>query len=142
MIAADVVLLASGTGFAPIKALIEQLQFKGSTRAVTLYWGGRRPQDLYLHDWVLARAAEMPQLRYVPVVSDAQPEDGWSGRTGFVHQAVLDDFADLSGHQVYACGAPIVVESARTAYSAQRGLPTEEFYADAFTSEADKHAAA
>lgn len=137
-----IVLLASGTGFAPIKALIEQLQFKGSTRAVTLYWGGRRPQDLYLHDWVLARAAEMPQLRYVPVVSDALPEDGWSGRTGFVHQAVLDDFADLSGHQVYACGAPIVVESARTAYSAQRGLPTEEFYADAFTSEADKHAAA
>jgi len=137
-----IVLLASGTGFAPIKALIEQLQFKGSTRAVTLYWGGRRPQDLYLHDWVLARAAEMPQLRYVPVVSDAQPEDGWSGRTGFVHQAVLDDFADLSGHQVYACGAPIVVESARVAYSAQRGLPAEEFYADAFTSEADKHAAA
>lgn len=137
-----IVLLASGTGFAPIKALIEQLQFKGSARAVTLYWGGRRPQDLYLHDWVLARAAEMPQLRYVPVVSDAQPEDGWSGRTGFVHQAVLDDFADLSGHQVYACGAPIVVESARTAYSAQRGLPAEEFYADAFTSEADKHAAA
>ena len=137
-----IVLLASGTGFAPIKALIEQLQFKGSTRAVTLYWGGRRPQDLYLHDWVLARAAEMPQLRYVPVVSDALPEDGWSGRTGFVHQAVLDDFADLSGHQVYACGAPIVVESARVAYSAQRGLPAEEFYADAFTSEADKHAAA
>lgn len=136
-----IVLLASGTGFAPIKALIEQLQFKGSTRPVSLYWGGRRPQDLYLHDWVLARAAEMPQLRYVPVVSDAQPEDGWSGRTGFVHQAVLDDFADLSGYQVYACGAPIVVESARVAYSAQRGLPAEEFYADAFTSEADKHPA-
>jgi CDP-4-dehydro-6-deoxyglucose reductase len=134
-----IVLLASGTGFAPIKALIEQLQFKGSTRPVSLYWGGRRPQDLYLHDWVLARAAEMPQLRYVPVVSDAQPEDGWSGRTGFVHQAVLDDFADLSGYQVYACGAPIVVESARVAYSAQRGLPAEEFYADAFTSEADIH---
>jgi CDP-4-dehydro-6-deoxyglucose reductase len=52
---------------------------------------------------------------------------------------VLDDFADLSGHQVYACGAPIVVESARTAYTAQRGLPAEEFFADSFTSEADKH---
>ena len=81
----------------------------------------------------------MPQLRYVPVVSDALPEDQWTGRTGFVHQAVLDDFADLSGHQVYACGAPIVVESARTAYMAQRGLPAEEFFADSFTSEADKH---
>ncbi|MBV8620397.1 MAG: CDP-6-deoxy-delta-3,4-glucoseen reductase [Curvibacter sp.] len=136
-----IILLASGTGFAPIKAIIEQLQHKGITRPVSLYWGGRRPGDLYLDAWVQARLAELPQLRYVPVVSDALPEDAWSGRTGFVHQAVLDDFADLSGHQVYACGAPIVVESARLAYSAERGLPAEEFFADAFTSEADKHGA-
>ena len=132
------ILLASGTGFAPIKALIEQLQFTGSGRAVALYWGGRRPADVYMDAWVRQRVAEMPQLRYVPVVSDALPEDGWSGRTGWVHQAVLDDFADLSGHQVYACGAPTVVDLARTAYTTQRGLPAEEFYADAFTSEADK----
>ena len=135
------ILLASGTGFAPLKALIEHLQFLGSTRPATLYWGGRRPQDLYLDSWVRERLADMPHLRYVPVVSDALPEDGWSGRTGFVHQAVLDVFAALSGHQVYACGAPIVVESARAAYTAQRGLPPEEFFADAFTSEADKHGA-
>ena len=139
--AKPIVLLASGTGFAPIKALIEHLQFKDSKRPVALYWGGRRPQDLYMDAWVRERMAEMPHLTYVPVVSDALPEDGWTGRTGFVHQAVLDDFADLSGHQVYACGAPIVVDSARAAYSTQRGLPPEEFYADAFTSEADKHAA-
>ncbi len=137
--AKPIVLLASGTGFAPIKALLEHMQFKGITRPATLYWGGRRPVDLYMDAWVRARQAEMPHLAYVPVVSDALPEDGWSGRTGFVHQAVLDDFADLSGHQVYACGAPIVVESARNSYSAQRGLPPEEFFADAFTSEADKH---
>ncbi len=136
-----IVMLASGTGFAPIKALIEQLRFKASDRPVTLYWGGRRPSDLYLHDWVVQQAAEMPNLRYLPVVSNALPEDDWTGRTGFVHQAVLDDFADLSGHQVYACGAPIVVDSAQRAYVAERGLPAEEFYADAFTSEADKHAA-
>lgn len=133
------VLLASGTGFAPIKALIEQLQHSASARAAVLYWGARRPADLYLHDWVQARLAEMPNLRYVPVVSDALPEDRWSGRTGFVHQALLDDFADLSGHQVYASGAPVVVDSARSSCSAQRGLPPQEFYADAFTSEADKH---
>lgn len=133
------VLLASGTGFAPIKALIEHMQHKGITRPTTLYWGGRRPADLYMDAWIRERLAEMPHLRYVPVVSDAQAEDGWTGRTGFVHQAVMDDFADLSGHQVYACGAPIVVDSARVAYSAERGLPPDEFYADAFTSEADKH---
>lgn len=133
-----IVLLASGTGFAPIKAIIEHMQFMGITRNAVLYWGGRRPHDLYLNDWVQAQCAEMPHLKYVPVVSDALPEDGWSGRTGFVHQAVLQDLPDLSGHQVYACGAPIVVDSARQDYVRQAGLPEEEFYADAFTSEADK----
>jgi len=133
-----IVLLASGTGFAPIKALLEHMRFKGVERPVTLYWGGRRPTDLYQHDWVEALCREMPNLRYVPVVSDAQPEDGWTGRTGFVHQAVLQDFPDLSGHEVYACGAPIVVESARRDYAAQAGLPEDAFYADAFTSAADK----
>jgi CDP-4-dehydro-6-deoxyglucose reductase len=136
-----IILLASGTGMAPVKALIEHLQFLGSTRPVTLYWGARRPQDLYLHDWVLAQVAAMPHLRYVPVISDAQPEDGWTGRTGFVHQAVLQDTPNLSLHQVYACGAPIVVASARADYIALGGLPADEFYADAFTSEADKTSA-
>ncbi len=132
-----IVLLASGTGFAPIKALIEQLQHTGSTRSVTLYWGGRRPSDLYLDAWVKAQLAQMPSLRYVPVVSDALPEDGWQGRTGFVHLAVLQDMAELSGYQVYACGAPIMVDSARSAYT-QAGLAEDEFYADAFITEADK----
>ncbi len=133
------VLLASGTGFAPIKAVIEHMQFKGITRPATLYWGGRRPADLYLDDWVQTRLAEMPNLRYVPVISNALPEDNWTGRTGFVHRAVLEDFPDLSGHQVYACGAPIVVDSARVEYSAVAKLPPDEFHADSFTTEADKH---
>jgi len=132
------VLLASGTGFAPIKAIIEHMRLKNIRRPAVLYWGGRRPQDLYMGDWVAAQCAEMPNLQYVPVVSEALPEDGWQGRTGFVHRAVLQDFPDLSGHQVYACGAPIVVESARADYTGQAGLPPEEFFADAFTTEADK----
>ena len=133
------VFLASGTGFAPLKALLEHMQHCGITRPVTLYWGGRRPSDLYMDDWVQAQCAAMPNLRYVPVVSDALPEDAWQGRTGFVHRAVLEDFSDLSGHQVYACGAPIVVDSAKRDFGALAGLPAEEFFADAFTSEADKH---
>jgi CDP-4-dehydro-6-deoxyglucose reductase len=132
------VLLASGTGFAPIKALIEHMQHKGITRPATLYWGGRRPSDLYMSDWIEAQRAQMPNLRYVPVISNATPEDAWTGRTGFVHQAVLQDHPDLSGFQVYACGAPIVVDSAQREYVSQGGLPPEEFYADSFTSEADK----
>lgn len=133
------VLLASGTGFAPIKALVEHMQMKGVQREAVLYWGGRRPSDLYMDAWVKERLAEMPNLKYVPVISNALPEDNWTGRTGFVHKAVMQDFPDLSGHQVYACGAPIVVDSARAEYSAGCGLPPEEFFADSFTTEADKH---
>ena len=133
------ILLASGTGFAPIKAVLEHMQFKGIDRPATLYWGGRRPGDLYMDEWVQFQLARMPNLKYVPVISNAMPEDNWTGRTGFVHKAVLEDFPDLSGFQVYACGAPIVVDSARADYCATGRLPPEEFFADSFTTEADKH---
>ncbi len=136
-----IVLLASGTGFAPIKAIIEQWAHAKSTRPVTLYWGGRRPKDLYMHAQCEQWAKSLPNFRYVPVVSDALPEDGWSGRSGFVHQAVMQDLPDLSGHQVYACGAPVMVDAAQKDFTAQCQLPADEFYADAFTSEADLAAA-
>jgi len=136
--AKPIVFLASGTGFAPIKAIIEHMRFKGIERPATLYWGGRRPADLYQDAWVREQLTHMPQLRYVPVISDALSEDAWTGRTGFVHQAVLQDFPDLSEHEVYACGAPIVVESARRDYVALGGLPEEAFFADSFTSAADR----
>lgn len=134
--ARPVVMLASGTGFAPIKALIEHMEAKGLTRPTVLYWGARRAADLYLRDWAEAAAARLPWLRFVPVLSE--PEVDWSGRTGLVHQAVMADLPDLSGHQVYACGAPVMVQSAQRDFVAACGLPEEEFFADAFTSEADK----
>lgn len=135
------IFLASGTGFAPIQSLILHLQHHAIQRPVTVYWGGRRPQDLYMHQWLEECATAMPNLRYVAVVSDALPEDKWQGRCGFVHQAVMDDFADLSNHQVYACGAPVMVATAQQQFVAERQLLAEEFYADAFTSAADKAAA-
>jgi CDP-4-dehydro-6-deoxyglucose reductase len=133
-----IVLLASGTGFAPIKAILETMQAKGITRPTTLFWGGRRPQDLYMDAWVQERLKDMPSLRYVPVVSDALPEDQWTGETGWVHQAVMQSLPDLSGYEVYACGAPVVVESAKRDFVTLCGLDEEAFFADAFTSEADK----
>lgn len=136
------ILLASGTGLAPIKAIIEQLRFKHSQRQATLYWGCRSRADLYLHDWALEAAASMPNLQYVPVLSEPKPEDAWTGRTGLVHLAVMHDHPNLMNHQVYACGAPIMVESAQRDFVMKSGLPDDEFYADAFTSEADKHEAA
>lgn len=140
--ARPILFIASGTGFAPVKAMLEQLRHTGNTRSVALYWGARRPQDLYMHDWMLAAADELPWLRYVPVVSDALPEDGWTGRSGFVHQAVLDDVDDLGTFDVYACGAPAMVAAARESFTTTRGLPGERFFADAFTSAADRAAAA
>jgi CDP-4-dehydro-6-deoxyglucose reductase, E3 len=134
-----IVLLASGTGFAPIKAIIEHLRATGSTRPSVLYWGCRHRADLYQHAWAVEAAASMPNLRYVPVLSDAQPEDDWRGRCGLVHEAVMADLPDLSGHEVYACGAPVMVEAAQRDFSASCGLPPEAFLADSFTSEADKH---
>jgi CDP-4-dehydro-6-deoxyglucose reductase len=131
------VLLASGTGFAPIKAIVEHLLQTGSQRAMTLYWGGRRPQDLYMDALCREWAAKLPNFKYVPVVSNAEAEDNWSGRTGFVHQAVMADLPDMSAYQVYSCGAPIMVETAKADFVAKCALPEEEFYADAFTTEAD-----
>jgi CDP-4-dehydro-6-deoxyglucose reductase len=134
--AKPIVFVASGTGFAPIKSIIEHALNKGIARPMTLYWGGRRPKDLYLH--ALASGwAQQGKLTYVPVISDALPEDAWAGRTGFVHRAVMADFPDLSGHQVYACGVPIMVDSARREFIAGCKLLEDEFYADSFTTQAD-----
>lgn len=133
-----VVFLASGTGFAPIKAIIEHMIAAGIQRPAALYWGGRRPADLYMDELAREWQAALPGFRYVPVVSEAQPEDAWAGREGLVHRAVMDDIPDLSGHQVYACGAPVMVEAARRDFVQACGLPAEDFFADAFTSEVDR----
>lgn len=132
-----IIFLASGTGFAPIKAIIEQMIAQGNTRPAVLYWGGRRPGDLYMDTLARGWQEQLPGLTYVPVVSDALPQDNWSGRTGFVHQAVLDDFSTLKGHEVYACGNPAMVEAARKSFCGDAGLPEDAFFMDAFTPAAD-----
>ena len=132
-----IVLVASGTGFAPIKSILESAFYKKVARPMVLYWGARRPKDLYLNALPEKWAREQPNFEYVPVISEARPEDAWSGRTGFVHRAVMQDLPDLSGHQVYACGVPIMVDSARKDFIAQCQLPEDEFYADSFTTAAD-----
>jgi CDP-4-dehydro-6-deoxyglucose reductase len=135
---APCVFVVSGTGFAPIKAIVEEMQQKGITRPVALYWGVRRPQDLYLHELAQNWAQTIPNFTYIPVISDALPEDNWTGRSGFVHDAVLNDFADLFAHEVYACGAPAMVQVAHEAFTTTRRLPESAFYSDAFLSAKDK----
>ena len=132
-----IIFLAAGTGFAPIKSIIEQMQSKKIDRSIRLYWGGRRPSDLYLSDLCKTWEKEIPNFQYIPVISDGLPEDAWQGRTGFVHKAVIEDHPNLKDFQVYACGAPVMVNAARTDFSAKCQLPEEEFFADSFTSAAD-----
>lgn len=126
------ILLAGGTGFAPIKALIEHAIHTHVDREMVLYWGCRSLADLYLPQLPAQWAREQPNFTFIPVLSEPAPGDNWQGRCGLVHQAVLDDFKDLSGYQVYACGAPPMIDVARTNF-VQRGLLADEFFADAFT---------
>jgi CDP-4-dehydro-6-deoxyglucose reductase len=134
--AKPIIMLASGTGFAPIKAMIESVLDRGFKRPTTLYWGCRAKRDLYMLD--LPKTWERENFRFVPVLSDPTPECAWTGRTGFVHRAVMHDFPDMSGVQVYACGAPVMVDAARADFGSQCGLPPEEFFADSFLTEADR----
>jgi len=122
------ILLAGGTGFAPIKALVEHAIHNHIARPMEIYWGARNKAGLYLPDLPAGWASTHSHIRYVPVLSD----EVWAGRTGLAHKAVLEDHPDLSAHQVYACGAPAMIDAARADFTAA-GLPAEEFFADAFT---------
>jgi CDP-4-dehydro-6-deoxyglucose reductase len=121
-----IIFVASGTGFAPVKSIIEHAQHIGFKREMHFYWGVRKQSDLYMLDKV--KEWEAQGIKFIPVVSD----EPWNGRMGFVHQAVIDDFKDLSGYAVYACGAPVVVEAAHREFTTQRGLPHDAFYSDVF----------
>ncbi|TCS73367.1 CDP-4-dehydro-6-deoxyglucose reductase [Sulfuritortus calidifontis] len=121
--------LATGTGFAPIKSILSHAFHHQSDRQFVLYWGARKLEDMYLAALPGQWQEQHRNFSFIPVLS--QPDAGWPGRTGHVQDAVLADFSDLSGYQVYACGAPSMVEAAHKALTA-RGLPEDEFFSDAF----------
>jgi CDP-4-dehydro-6-deoxyglucose reductase, E3 len=128
-----IIFLASGTGFAPIKSIVEHAFHIGVERQMTLYWGARITPDLYMSPLAEEWQRDHDNFRFVPVLSDARLEDNWGGRTGLVHRAVMEDVPDMSRYQVYACGAPIMVEAAQADFTALCNLLPEEFYSDAFT---------
>lgn len=129
-----IIMVAGGTGFAPIKGIIEHMLHRNIQRDVILYWGALTKQDLYMPALPEAWAAEYPNITFIPVLSDAKPEDQWQGRTGYVHQAVLDDFVatGLADFEVYCCGAPAMVEVAHASFI-EAGLVEDAFLSDAFT---------
>ena len=126
------IFLAGGTGFAPIKALVEHAIAEQCTRPISIYWGAKARVDLYMPDLPEQWAAAHNNIKFVPVLSEPAADDAWNGRTGFVHQAVTVDHENLADFQVYACGSPGMIDAAKRDFIAA-GLPEEEFFADAFT---------
>jgi len=125
------IFVAGATGFAPVKSMLEYAFQRGVRRRMLLYWGVRSLKDLYLPELPRQWAAEHPNFKFVPVLSDPEPQDRWQGRTGFVHEAILADFPDLAGFQVYACGSVAMVQAAHPAFRAQ-GLAQDDCFSDAF----------
>ncbi|NDP43847.1 MAG: 2Fe-2S iron-sulfur cluster binding domain-containing protein [Aromatoleum sp.] len=126
-----ILFVAGATGFAPVKSMVEHAFHVGMKRRMILYWGVRSRRDLYLPDLPKRWAAEHPNFTFVPVLSAPAPEDRWTGRTGLVHEAILADFPDLGGHQIYACGSVKMVEAAHPAFMAH-GMTQDDCFSDAF----------
>jgi CDP-4-dehydro-6-deoxyglucose reductase len=126
-----IIFVAGSTGFAPVKSMLEHAFATGFKRRMVLYWGVRRPADFYARELAEAWARTHANFSFVPVLSDPRPDDGWTGRTGLVHAAILADYPDLSNHQVYACGSVQMVEAIAPAFAAQ-GLSPDDCFSDAF----------
>ncbi len=122
------ILLAGGTGIAPIKAMLEAAAQTARQHKLHLYWGSRRKEGLYALDEIAANT----RVRVTAVLSEPSDADAWTGRVGLVHRAVIEDFPDLSPFDVYACGSPGLIEAAFFDFTRRAGLPPERFFADAF----------
>ncbi|MCL4107954.1 UNVERIFIED_CONTAM: hypothetical protein GTU68_016982 [Idotea baltica] len=125
------IFIAGGTGFAPIKSMMEKLIEEGDTRPIEFYWGARAKADLYRADLAEKWALQYEHINYIPVLSDALVEDNWQGRTGYVHQVVADDFSDIATYDVYMAGPPVMINAAKTQFSIQ-GLPVDQLFSDSF----------
>ncbi|RKE38646.1 CDP-4-dehydro-6-deoxyglucose reductase [Paraburkholderia sp. BL23I1N1] len=137
------IFIAGGTGFAPIKSMLLNAFARHihEKRPIHFYWGARTREGLYMLEVVNEWTEHYPDFTFVPVISDPTPGCGWAGRTGYVHQAVLDDHADLSGREVYVCGAPGLVEAARSDFVTSRNLAPQDFFADEFLPASDRRTA-
>ncbi len=126
-----IIFVAGATGFAPVKSMVEDAFHRGLKRPIHLYWGVRQLKDLYLPDLPAQWAREHDNFKFVPVLSDAVPEDRWTGRTGLVHEAILQDFPTLKGYELYACGSVKMVEAVFPHLKAQ-GAEDGMCFSDAF----------
>lgn len=126
-----IIFVAGATGFAPVKSMVEDAFHNGIRRPIYLYWGVRKRRDLYLPQLAERWQREHANFKFIPVLSEPGPEDDWSGRTGLVHQAILQDFPDLAGKEIYACGSVKMVEAIFPQLKAQ-GAEDGMCFSDAF----------
>ncbi len=127
-----IIFMSGGCGFGSVKGMVEHAFKIGLNRPMTLYWGARIPEDFYLADLPEKWQREHDNFKFIPVLSEPKPEHGWQGRTGLVHEAILQDYQQLDGYQVYACGSSEMVEAGRAPFMA-KGLPEEQYFADKFS---------
>ncbi|HQR57911.1 MAG TPA: FAD-binding oxidoreductase [Azonexus sp.] len=127
-----IVFVAGATGFAPVKSMVEDAFKRGLKREIHLYWGVRQLRDLYLPELPQQWARDHANFHFIPVLSDPAPEDVWNGRTGLVHEAILEDFPELKGHEIYACGSVRMVE-AIFPFLKNHGAEDGACFSDAFT---------
>ncbi len=134
---APIIFVASGTGFAPIKSILEHVFSRQANskvkRKMTLYWGARTKADLYLLTLAESWEQQHDNFTFIPVLSDVLATDNWSGREGLVHQAILQDYESLANHQIYACGVPVMVKAAFDDFTKLRSLPNKSFFSDVFS---------
>jgi len=126
-----VLMIAGGTGFAPMQGMLEHAIEDDDPRSFHLFWGVRAWDDLYSNDLAEQWTKAHDNLSYTPVLSEPKEGDTWSGETGFVHEAVLRQYPDLSAYDVYMAGPPAMVEAAKQAFN-ERGLPEEQLHFDSF----------
>lgn len=126
-----IIMIAGGTGFAPVKSLVEHSLEKKDFRPIHIYWGARTETDLYFDDIVKQWTVDHLHIKYIPVLSETDKLKNWKGKTGFVHEAVLEDYADLSGHDIYACGPPPMINAVVESFPGQ-GLDRERLFSDSF----------
>ena len=126
-----IILMGGGTGYAPLKGMLEHAFFVGMDRPIHLYCGVRAKRDLYMHDQALEWAGQYDNLTYTPVLSDPQTEDAWEGDVGFVHEKVVEDHPDLSNYDVYMSGPPPMIKAGMDLFY-ERGLPETQIFSDSF----------
>jgi CDP-4-dehydro-6-deoxyglucose reductase, E3 len=126
-----IIMIAGGTGFAPVKSLVEHSLEKNDIRPIHIYWGARTETDLYFDHVVKQWAIDHAHITYIPVLSEIDNTKNWKGKTGFVHEAVLEDHADLSEHDIYACGPPPMINAVVESFP-EHGMNRDRLFSDSF----------